>query len=77
MPTATMFLPILKPFIYLFILIGIAIGLKLFYLNTKYKRSKYGIVSGNSFFKTIFDKGNYGEFLTFKFLENCQETISC
>jgi len=35
----------------------------------KYKRSGYKSISGNSFLKTFFDKGNYGEFLTFSYLE--------
>ncbi|NLJ18314.1 nuclease-related domain-containing protein [Globicatella sulfidifaciens] len=35
----------------------------------KYKGSAYKIASGNSFIKTVFDKGNYGEFLTFNKLE--------
>jgi len=39
---------------------------------SKYRRfnnSSYKSASGNGFFKTIFDKGNYGEFLTFAYLE--------
>lgn len=35
----------------------------------KYRGSNYKIASGNSFFKTVFDKGNHGEFLTFSYLE--------
>lgn len=35
----------------------------------RYKFSKYKQASGNNFFKTIFDSGNYGEFLTFNYLE--------
>jgi hypothetical protein len=35
----------------------------------KYRKSSYKIASGNSFLKTVFDKGNYGEFLTFSCLE--------
>ena len=31
--------------------------------------SAYKIASGNSFLKTVFDKGNFGEFLTFSYLE--------
>ncbi|NLK22183.1 MAG: NERD domain-containing protein [Epulopiscium sp.] len=34
-----------------------------------YNKSSYKNVSENSFLKTIFDKGNYGEFLTFRYLE--------
>lgn len=35
----------------------------------KFRESNYGLESRNNFFKTIFDKGNYGEFLTFTYLE--------
>lgn len=35
----------------------------------RYKGSAYKIASGNGFIKTIFNKGNYGEFLTFNKLE--------
>lgn len=35
----------------------------------RYKGSGYKVASGNSFFKTVFDKGNYGEFLTYNKLE--------
>ena len=47
----------------------VAVGLKLLSLHFKYSDSNYRAASGNSFFKTIFDKGNYGEFLTFANLE--------
>lgn len=40
------------------------------FLYIKYRGSNYRVASGNSFFKSIFDKGNYGEFLTFTYLEN-------
>jgi hypothetical protein len=35
----------------------------------RYTGSSYKIASGNSFLKTVFNKGNYGEFLTFSYLE--------
>ncbi len=35
----------------------------------KYNRSEYKSISGNSFNKTVFNKGNYGEFLIFAYLE--------
>ena len=38
-----------------------------------YQKSSYKIESGNSFFKTLFDKGNYGEFLTFSYLEKLKD----
>lgn len=34
-----------------------------------YRRSTYKIASGNGFIKTVFNSGNYGEFLTFKEIE--------
>lgn len=36
----------------------------------RFRNSDYVIESKNNFFKTIFDKGNYGEFLTFLYLED-------
>lgn len=38
----------------------------------KYKNSSYGSASGNSFFQTAFNKGSYGEFLTYYFLEKME-----
>ncbi len=35
----------------------------------KYRKSSYNEASGNGFCRTVFDKGNYGEFLTFVKLE--------
>lgn len=35
----------------------------------RYRGSGYRAASGNGFFKTISDKGNFGEFLTFAYLE--------
>lgn len=35
----------------------------------KFRQSDYHFESKNDFFKTVFDKGNYGEFLTFVYLE--------
>lgn len=35
----------------------------------KYRKSNYEVASGNSFFQTVFDTGNYGEFLTYNYLE--------
>ncbi len=39
----------------------------------KFRKSNYKIESGNSFISTVFDKGNYGEFLTFFYLENLDD----
>lgn len=38
----------------------------------RYQKSSYKSASGNSFLKTILDKGNYGEFLTFVYLEKLE-----
>ena len=38
----------------------------------RYQKSGYKSASGNSFLKTILDKGNYGEFLTFVYLEKLE-----
>lgn len=46
------------------------------YFGPKYyvfSRSKYRYASGNGFFKTHFNLGNYGEFLTFKAIESIGE----
>ncbi|MCR1900049.1 NERD domain-containing protein [Irregularibacter muris] len=47
----------------------LALGVIVLPRYIRYKGSTYKITSGNSFFKTVFDKGNYGEFLTFNKLE--------
>lgn len=54
-----------KIIFYFLLLIAIIILFK--YIG--YKGSDYKNASGNSFFKTLFNKGNYGEFLTFSYLE--------
>lgn len=51
----------------------VAVVLKLLSLYLEYRNSTYKLASGNSFFKTIFDKGNYGEFLTFTKLEKLSD----
>lgn len=67
-----LYLPILKTFIYSALFVLLLLGVKVFFANLKYKRSQYRAVSGNSLIKTLFDKGNYGEFLTFALLEKLQ-----
>lgn len=59
-------LPSLKLPIAGFILI-VAINLIPKYIT--FRKSEYKDMSGNSFIQTIFNKGNYGEFLTFSYLE--------
>ena len=47
----------------------LALGVIMLPRYIRYKGSAYKVASGNNFFKTVFDKGNYGEFLTFNKLE--------
>jgi len=57
-----LFLGVIVPLmIYAFYLIGI---------NRKFRMSAYSSMSGNSFFKTVLNAGNNGEFLTFQVLES-------
>lgn len=58
--------PFVLPLIFFLFITAIKLGPK--YLS--FKKSKYREGSGNGFLKTIFDKGSYGEFLTFQCLEN-------
>lgn len=59
-----MFYPILVPFVLYFV---ITLG----WDYRTYKGSSYGAASGNNFWKTRFDAGAYGEYLTFRVLEKC------
>ncbi|MDX9917193.1 MAG: nuclease-related domain-containing protein [Gudongella sp.] len=52
----------------LIILLGF-IGIKILPIYQNYRQSSYQVVSKNTFLKTILDKGIYGEFLTFSYLE--------
>ena len=56
-------------FLDLIILILMISGIFLLPKYMSYRNSDYGLSSQNDFFKTIFDKGNYGEFITFTYLE--------
>lgn len=60
--------------LYPILIIAACVGLKLISLRFKYNKSQYQYISGNKFLKTIFDKGNYGEFLTFCMLEKMGES---
>mgnify|MGYP001334085397 CR=1 FL=1 len=55
-------------FLILFVLFAFPF-FKVFLVHLQYKDSKYQAVSGNSLWSTVFNKGNYGEFLTFRMLE--------
>lgn len=56
-----MYIIFIYPIIFFIMIFGLALIPR--YIN--FKKSNYKIESGNSFFNTVFDKGNYGEFLTF------------
>lgn len=55
--------------IILFLIPIVYVGLLLLFRYICYRKSKYGYVSGNSFLRTVFNRGNYGGFLTFSYLE--------
>ena len=58
---------------YLFILIVIATIALNFYIKYEgFKKSSYQAASGNSFWRTILDKGNHGEYLTYVHLEKME-----
>lgn len=46
--------------------------IKVIFINNAFKKSDYKAASGNGVFNTIFDKGSYGEYLTFQFLEKLE-----
>ena len=48
-------------------------GLFIFYRYNKYKKSSYRAASGNTFLETVNNKGNYGEYLTFSYLEKLKD----
>lgn len=56
------------PFYFIFINL-ILVSLILMPKYLKFRNSDYEKNSGNSFLKTLFDRGRYGEFLTFSYLE--------
>jgi len=68
----TIFKPVLYLIIFMIVITIIGVGLRIIYINTKYKNSKYKAASGNGLLKTILDTGNYGEYLTFTSLEKLQ-----
>lgn len=57
---------ILRILIFYFLL---AFGVIMLPRYIRYRGSTYKVASGNSFFKTVLDKGNFGEFMTFSYLE--------
>ncbi|MFI3227846.1 MAG: nuclease-related domain-containing protein [Clostridia bacterium] len=51
-----------------------ATGIKILFINYKLKKSNYQESSGNNLWKIVFNKGNYGEFLTYAILEKTGES---
>ena len=60
---------ILIPLIVIALIPLLVLTINRLFLYLKFSKSRYGVVSGNNFLKVAFDKGNYGEFLTFTYLE--------
>lgn len=60
---------ILLSFVFIGILFAVVI---LLFKYGKFKKSTYQVASGNHFLQTIFDKGNYGEYLTYAYLEKLE-----
>ena len=77
MPTAEMFLPVLKPFLYLLTLIAVAVFLKIFLNNLQYKESKYKDASGNSFGRLCLTKVTMGSSSHLESLKSFQGTTNC
>ena len=59
----------MEPLLYSTLIMTGLILLTIIPLRAKFNKSQYQHVSGHNFTKTIFDKGNYGEFLTFCIFE--------
>lgn len=55
--------------VFLFHLIILYVVIVLVTKYLEFRKSDYKHESGNSFFQTLFNKGNYGEYLTFRYLE--------
>ncbi|MTI79911.1 MAG: NERD domain-containing protein [Firmicutes bacterium] len=59
-------------FLFIVLFVVVVFGAIMLPPYLKYSSSNYEIVSGNSFSQTFFDKGIYGEFLTFYYLEKLE-----
>lgn len=70
--TTELFMPLITPLLYILALIAAVLALITFNRYLMYRKSAYGAVSGNNFWKSILDTGNFGEFLTFYKLESLQ-----
>lgn len=70
--TTQTFLPLLTPFLYVLGLIAGLTALRMIFWFVQYRNSSYGQVSGNNYWQSTLNTGNFGEFLTFRKLEKLQ-----
>jgi hypothetical protein len=63
----------LIPLLYLAVIPIVIYIIRIYGLFIRFSRSVYSSASGNRFYKTISDKGAYGEFLVFELLESLGE----
>jgi len=63
----------LIPLLYLAVIPILILALRIYGLFIRFSRSGYGAASGNRFYKTVSDKGAYGEFLIYELLESLGE----
>ncbi|MDD4689580.1 MAG: nuclease-related domain-containing protein [Eubacteriales bacterium] len=55
------------------IVFAIIIGIRIALINIQLSKSTYSQITGNTVWNLILNKGNYGEFLTYRILEKCGE----
>ena len=68
----------MKYFLAPFAVLAVCIALRVISLSVQLSKSGYGESSGNSVWNLLFNKGNYGEFLTYRILEkNGENRILC
>ena len=58
---------------FMFVPLFVIFGIRILLINSKLKKTSYEEASGNNLWKILFDKGNYGEFLTYSILEKSGE----
>lgn len=63
----------IMPIFYIAFIPFLIVAFRTYNLYSRFSKSTYGHASGNRFFKTITDKGDFGEFLTFELLESLGE----
>lgn len=55
------------------VLAAVIVGIRVVIINIQLSKSNYSQSSGNTLWNLIFNKGNYGEFLTYRILEKLGE----